>query len=73
MDKKFNFGDQEPIVYVRPVAVSTLPKEVQDAAEGQTVLYALHGEDGERLALVRERGLAFALARENALAPVSVH
>ncbi len=63
----------ERIVYVRKVAVSDLPDEVRQHAEGLTSLYAVHGTDGERLALVRDRRLAFLLARENDLAPVSVH
>jgi len=37
------------------------------------VIYAVHRADGERLALVRDRALAFVLARQNDLAPVSVH
>lgn len=60
-------------VYVRPVAVDSLPEDVREQAEGISTLYALHGPDGERLALVRERAMAFTLARQNDLAPVSVH
>ena len=36
-------------------------------------LYAVHRPDGERLALVRDREMAFALARQNDLAPVNAH
>ncbi|MDZ4093509.1 MAG: DUF1150 family protein [Paracoccaceae bacterium] len=61
------------IVYVRAVAVADLPDEVQDQAVGLEVLYAVHRPDGERLALVRDRAMAFALARQNDLAPVNVH
>lgn len=61
------------IVYVRPVAVSDLPKDVQEQAEGAQELFAVHNEDGERLALVRDKRLAFALARQNDLSPVNVH
>ncbi|MEI4471258.1 DUF1150 family protein [Frigidibacter sp. MR17.24] len=61
------------IVYVRPVLVSDLPEEVQEQAGGLDQIYALHDTDGERLALVRDRKLAFMLARQNDLAPVSVH
>ena len=60
-------------VYVRPVAVADLPREVRDAAEGATQLYALHTSAGERLALVKTRDTAFSLARQNDLAAVSVH
>ena len=63
----------QDIVYIRPVSVSELPSEVQEAAMGATELYAVHSVEGERLALVKERRLAFLLARQNHLAPVSVH
>jgi hypothetical protein len=75
MDTKFDFGPEagERIVYVRPIAVADLPEEIRVQAAGLETLYALHAEDGERLALVRDRALAFALARQNDLAPVNVH
>jgi hypothetical protein len=75
MDTKFDFGPEagERIVYVRPIAVADLPEEIRVQAGGLETLYALHAEDGERLALVRDRALAFALARQNDLAPVNVH
>lgn len=60
-------------VYVRPVDVSDLPKEVQDQAEGREVIYSVHDADGQRLALVADKRLAFELAREHDYAPVSVH
>lgn len=62
-----------PIVYVRPVEVADLPAEVREQAHGATRLYAVHNEDGEQLALVRDRKLAFVLANQNDLSPVSVH
>lgn len=61
------------IVYVRPVAVGDLPDEVRTQVPGMDALYAVHSEDGARLALVKNRELAFVLARQNDLAPVSVH
>jgi hypothetical protein len=62
------------IVYVRPVKVADLPAEVQAHAGGLQTIYALHdAADGDRLALVKDRALAFALARQNDLAPVNVH
>lgn len=63
----------EPIVYVRPVKVADLPDEVREQAEGLDVIYAVHRPNGERLALVRDRAMAFALVRQNDLAPVNVH
>lgn len=75
MDSRYDFGPEtgERIVYVRSIAVADLPEEIRRQAEGLDTLYAVHDENGERLALVRDRGLAFALARQNDLAPVSVH
>jgi len=75
MNERFDFGAQDDarIVYVRPVAVTDLPREVQEQAMGRDTLFAVHKADGERLALVRDRQLAFILARQNDLAPVNVH
>ncbi|WP_022703942.1 DUF1150 family protein [Pseudorhodobacter ferrugineus] len=61
------------IVYVRAVEVADLPFELQEQAEGLTQIFSVHRGNGERLALVANKGLAFALAREQDFAPVSVH
>jgi hypothetical protein len=75
MDVKFEgfpeAGDR--IVYIRPVQVSDLPEQIRAQAEGLETIYAVHRPDGERVALVRDRVLAFALARQNDMAPVSAH
>lgn len=63
----------ERIVYVRPVKVADLPDEVRERAGGAEELYAVHDGNGARLALVRNRQMAFVLARQNDLAPVNVH
>ena len=63
----------QPIVYIRPVAVADLPKDVRDQVEGVETLYAIGNEAGEQLALVRDRKLAFVVARQNDMSPVSVH
>lgn len=75
MDSRYDFGDIAPqnTVYVRRVATRTLPEEIREQLPGVETLYAVHGTDGERLALVRERAQAFMLARQNEMAPVSVH
>lgn len=75
MDVKFDAlpDGAAQIVYVRPVAVADLPEEIRNQAEGIETLYAVHRPDGARLALVRDRNLAFALARQNDLAPVNAH
>jgi hypothetical protein len=61
------------IVYVRAVDVADLPSDLREQAEGLTRIYSVHRGNGERLALVADKKLAFALAREHDLAPVSVH
>jgi hypothetical protein len=64
---------KDRIVYVRSVEVSDLPLGLQEQVEGLTRIYAVHRGNGERLALVADKDLAFALARQHDLAPVSVH
>lgn len=75
MDTRYDFGPQagERIVYVRPVAVAELPDELREQAMGLDTVYAVHDATGERLALVKDRKLAFIVARQNDMAPVSVH
>ena len=64
-------GDR--IVYVRPVAVDDLPDEVRAQMGGLETIYSVHGADGQQLALVADRRLAFHLAREHDYTPLSVH
>ncbi len=75
MDTRYDFGAgaERAIVYVRAVNVDELPQDVQQQAMGHKTLYAVHAADGERLALVRDRSMAFALARQNDMDPVTVH
>ena len=75
MDVKYNNlpAAERAIVYVRPVLVADLPSELQEQAEGFETIYAVHRPNGERVALVADRKLAFALARQHDMAPVSVH
>jgi hypothetical protein len=61
------------IVYVRAIAVADLPDELQNEIEGLETVYSVHRPDGMRVALVADKAMAFALARQNDLAPVSVH
>jgi hypothetical protein len=61
------------IAYIREVRVVDLPEDVQEQAEGMDTLFAVSNEDGEPLALVHNRKLAFMLARENDFSPMSVH
>ena len=64
---------QDRIVYVRPVSVEDLPSELRDQIQEGETLDAVHKSDGERLALVKDRQMAFMLARQNDLSPVTVH
>jgi hypothetical protein len=75
MNTKFDIAPEGPnrIVYVRPVAVADLPPEVQAQAGGLQTIYAVHDADGAQIALVADRRTAFFLARQNDMAPVSVH
>jgi len=75
MTEEFEFPHKgvDPIVYVRPVPAEELPDEVRQKMDGADSLYAVHDENGERLALVSDRNLAFVLARQNDMAPVNVH
>lgn len=61
------------IVYIRPVAVAELSQELQDQVGDATTVYSVHRQNGEQLALVADRALAFVLARQHDLAPMSVH
>ena len=80
MDTKFDFDHETTgaqtearIVYVRPVAVETLPDALRAQVGTIETLYAVHDASGERIALANNRNLAFALAREHHFAPVSAH
>ncbi|WP_372840769.1 DUF1150 family protein [Phaeovulum sp.] len=75
MNTKYDFGAEtdDRIVYVRAVAVADLPDEIRAQAGDLRTLYAVHGADGERLALVADCQMAFALARQNDRTPVHVH
>lgn len=75
MDTKYDFENatDRPIVYVREVKADDLPRDVREQVGGLETLYAVHSADGERLALVRDRTMAFVLARQNDMDPVTVH
>ncbi|WP_299659198.1 DUF1150 family protein [uncultured Ruegeria sp.] len=61
------------IVYVKAVDVADLPQNLREQAGDLDQLYAVHDSDGQQLALVADRKLAFVLAREHDLSPVAVH
>ena len=73
-DKEKFFEDKEDrIVYVRSVDAEDLPDDIRAKIPKNTMLYAVHSSNGERLAIVEKRDMAFALARINDLSPVMVH
>ncbi|MAK80150.1 MAG: hypothetical protein CMH00_08030 [Marinovum sp.] len=59
-------------VYVSAVNVADLPEAVAKGIS-QGRVYSLNSSNGERLALVKDRSLAFVLARQNEFHPVPVH
>lgn len=71
------------LVYVREItAADVMADALTDSpledAKGLVIdpdqtLYAVHGADGERLAVMMDRETAFAAAVAHELAPVSVH
>ncbi|MBE1296627.1 DUF1150 family protein [Phycobacter azelaicus] len=74
MHTPFDFNETgKRIVYVKAVDVADLPADVQAGAQGRKQLYAVHDAEGEQLALVADRRMAFVLARQNDLSPVTVH
>lgn len=78
MTTRFEESDHR-VCYVRQV----LAKDVRDdiereldssyAFEDDSVLYALHADDGSRIALMSDREIAFAAARQHEMTPYSVH
>ena len=74
METAFEFDEETArIVYVKAVDVADLPDEVKAEAGEREQLFAVHDSDGQQLALVADRKLAYMLARENDYSPVAVH
>ena len=67
------------LVYVREIRASDVMDDVASTAtrglsiDPEAILYAVHGADGERLAVMMDRESAFAAAVAHELEPVSVH
>lgn len=60
-------------VYIRSIEVDDLDEDVRHKVDGLDRLYSVNLADGERLALVTDRNLAFSIARQNDFLPVSAH
>ena len=70
----FDFkGISDKTVYIKAVNVADLPEDVRASADGLDQIYAVHDADGQQLALVSDRKLAFVLARQHDMTPVTVH
>ena len=68
------------LVYIRAVPARDVMDDLGDELaefeldiEADATLYSVHSADGERIALVGDRELAFAAARQHEMNPVSVH
>lgn len=64
------------LVYVRPVSGAEIADQIgEDGPEIdiEATLYAVHLEDGTRMAVFSERQAAFEAARDHGAEPVSVH
>ena len=72
MDEVRKPHEAAPLAYVKGVRAEDLPEGLK-VPKGIEMLYAIHGENGEPLALVGDRRVAFAVARQNSYRPVSVH
>jgi len=69
----FDVATRERLVYVRTVPATEIPDEIRARIGEIGQMYALHNVNGERLALVKDREMAFVLARQNDITAVSVH
>ncbi|MEM6663198.1 MAG: DUF1150 family protein [Pseudomonadota bacterium] len=70
MTEEFSSEMESNIVYVREAEPEQLPDEVRNVP-GK--IFSIHDESGKILALARDRSMAFAVARNNDMTPVSVH
>ncbi|MGV6800884.1 MAG: DUF1150 family protein [bacterium] len=68
------------LVYIREVLAGDVINDLDEvdsqelaAIPADTILYSLHAADGARLALMGDREVAFAAARQNEMIPVNVH
>ena len=67
------------VCYVREVLAKDVREDIErelDASfafEDNSVLYALCADDGSRIALMSDRDIAFAAARQHEMMPHSVH
>lgn len=66
-------ADVGRMVYVKPIAVKSLPQEMRDQVGELKEVFAVHDAEGQQLALVADKRLALMLAREHDYAPQPLH
>ena len=64
---------QHGIAQQEALDLNDVPDDIRAQIPEDTILYAVHNSNGQRLAIVEKRDMAFALARQNDLSPVMVH
>lgn len=78
MDSTFEKLDHR-VCYVREVFAKDVREDIEReldatfAFEDDSVLYELCADDGSRIALMSDRDIAFAAARQHEMMPHSVH
>ena len=74
MNSKQAFAEMgRNIVYVKEIETSGLPDDLRAEAGDLETVFSVHNAEGQQLALVANRSLAFHLAREHKMVPVTVH
>lgn len=61
------------MVYVKPIDVADLPEDMRAQVQDHEDLVSVHSHTGEQLAVVATKSLAFELARQHDMSPVTVH
>lgn len=78
MTTAFEDGERR-VCYVREVFAKDVREDIERELDtdydfdDDSVLYALHADDGSRIALMSDREIAFAAARQHEMMPHSVH
>lgn len=64
---------ENKLVYIRRVDPARLPEDLRAQVPADAAVWGVHAPDGACLALTGDRRLAFSMARQNDLSPVSAH